>query len=208
MNPRKLPAGVILSLIVGILLVLQAPEDKELGPVLKLVYLHGALMSVGFFWFTIVGIVSLISVFRKNPGFSLLFAIEKTAIVFWVAATIAGNMASQLAWGGIFWGEPRLQATLIISLISIGIYLISSASDNPKTISFLGAGLALSVWIFMIRSERIMHPDNPFDVSESSIKFFFVIITLVFFITSILTVRWISKNFKIRPFLISINCMF
>lgn len=200
MNPKKLPASVILSLIVGIVLVLLSPEDKELGPVLKLVYLHGALIVAGFFLFTVVGIVSLISLFRKSSGFSLLFAIEITAVVFWIAATIAGNIASQLAWGGIFWSEPRLQATIIISFISIGIYFISSASDNPKMISLLGIGLALSVWFLMIRAERIMHPDNPFDVSESSIKFFFIIITLVFLITSILAVRWISKNFKTGPF--------
>ena len=78
-----MPVGVILSLIVGIVLVLLAPEDKELGPVLKLIYLHGALIGAGFFLFTGVGLVSLISLFRKSSDFSLLFAIEKTAIVFW-----------------------------------------------------------------------------------------------------------------------------
>lgn len=194
MNPKKLPAGVIISLIAGILLVLLSPEDKELGPVLKLIYFHGALIVTGLFLFTGAGLVSLISLFRKSSDFSLLFAIEKTAFVFWIAATIAGNIASQLAWGGIFWSEPRLQATIIISLISISIYLISSASENPKTISFLGIGLTLSVWILMIRAVRIMHPDNPFSVSESSIRLFFVLITLVFLISSILVVRWISKN--------------
>jgi hypothetical protein len=194
MNPKKLPAGIIISLVAGILLVLLSPVDKELGSVLKLIYFHGALIAAGLFLFTSAGIVSLISLFRKSPDFSLLFAIEKTAVVFWVAATIAGNIASQLAWGGIFWNEPRLQATIIISLISLSIYLISSATDNPKTISFLGIGLALSVWILMIRAARIMHPDNPFSVSESSIRFFFVLITLVFLISSILVVRWIAKN--------------
>lgn len=161
---------------------------------LKLIYLHGALIDTGLFLFSAAGLVSLMSLFRNSSGFSLLFAIERTAIVFWVAATIAGNITSQLAWGGIFWGEPRLQATILISLISISIYFISSASENPKIISFLGIGLALSVWGLMIRAGRIMHPDNPFSVSESSIRFFFIAITLVFLIASILTVRWITKK--------------
>ncbi len=194
MNPKKLPAGIIIFLVAGILLVLLSPVDKELGPVLKLIYFHGALIVSGFFLFTGAGLVSLISLFRKSSDFSLLFAIEKTAIIFWVAATIAGNIASQLAWGGIFWSEPRLQATIIISLISISIYLISSASDNPKTVSFLGIGLTLSVWILMIRAARIMHPDNPFSDSGSSIRFSFVLITLVFLISSILVVRWIVRK--------------
>jgi len=161
---------------------------------LKLVYLHGALINAGLFLFSSSGLLSLISLFRNRSDFSLLLAIEKTAILFWVAATMTGIITSQLAWGGIFWSEPRLQATIIISLISIGIYLISSASENPKMIYFPGIGLTLSVWILMIQAGRIMHPDNPFGVSESSIKFFFFIITLVFLIASILTVRWIAKK--------------
>jgi len=165
-----------------------------LGPVLKLIYLHGALIITGLFLFTAVGLLSLTSLFRNCSGFSLLFAIEKTAIIFWIAATVAGIITSILAWGGIFWGEPRLQATILISLISISIYFISSASENPKIISFLGIGLALSVWVLMIRAGKIMHPDNPFSVSESSIRFSFVAITLVFLIASILTVRWIAKK--------------
>lgn len=194
MNPKKLPAGIILALLIGMILIWLSPEDKGLGSVLKLVYLHGALIETGLFLFTCVGLVSLISIFRNSSGFSLLFAIEKTAIIFWVAATVVGNITSWLAWGGIFWSEPRLQATILISLISISIYLISSASENPKTISFLGIGLALSVWILMIRAGRIMHPVNPFSVSESSIRFFFIVITFVFLTASILTVRWIAKK--------------
>jgi hypothetical protein len=119
MNPKKLPASIIISLAAGILLILLSPVDKELGSVLKLIYFHGALIAAGLFLFTGEGIVSLISLFRKSSDFSLLFAIEKTAVVFWVAATIAGNIASQLAWDGIFWSEPQLQATIIISLISL-----------------------------------------------------------------------------------------
>ncbi len=194
MKSRKLPIVIILSLLIGILLIWLSPEDKELGSVLKLIYLHGALIDTGLFLFTAVGLVGLMSLFRNGSGFSLLFAIEKTAIIFWITATIAGNITSQLAWGGIFWNEPRLNATVFISLISISIYFISSASENPKIISFLGIGLALSVWLLIIRAGRVMHPDNPFSVSESTIRFFFVIITLVFLIASILTVKWISKK--------------
>ncbi|NJD76132.1 MAG: hypothetical protein FIB08_03405 [Candidatus Methanoperedens sp.] len=189
-NYKKLPTGVILSLITGILLILIAPEDRELGQILKLIYLHGALVNTGLFLFSAVGLLSLASLFRNSPGFFLLFAIEKTAIIFWVAATVTGNITSWLAWGGIFWGEPRLQAMITISLISISIYLISSASENPRTISFLGIGLALSVWILIVRAGRIMHPDNPFSISEYSIRLFFIVITLVFLVTSILAIRW------------------
>lgn len=194
MNLKNYPAGIILSLIIGIILILVSPEDIVLGSVSKLIYLHGALINSGLFLFIGLGLVSLISAVRKNPkNLTLLFSIEKTAIIFWVAAAISGNIASQIAWGGVFWEEPRLQATIIISLLSLGIYFISSASENPKVSSFLGIALSLSVWIFMIGAGRIMHPDNPFGASPL-FMFFFAAITFVFLVTSILTVRWIARK--------------
>ena len=190
---------MMIFLVTGILLVLAAPEDKVLGPVLKLIYLHGALVNTGLFLFSAVGLLSVILLFRKSPDLSFLFAIEKTAVVFWIAAAITGNITSIIAWGGIFWDEPRLQAMIIISLISLSIYLISSASGNPRMISFLGIGLALSAWILIARSGRIMHPDNPFGVSGSSFRLFFAVITLIFLVTSILAVRWVRRPLKKYP---------
>lgn len=197
---KKIPSSLILSLLTGMILIWLSPQDKSLGQVLKLIYLHGALINTGLFLFAGVGLVSMISIFRKSSDFSLLFAIEKTGIIFWITATITGTITSGLAWGGIFWGEPRLQAMILISLISISIYFLSTASERTEVISLLGMGLSLSVWILIIRAGRIMHPDNPFGVSELSIRGFFVAITFVFLAASILTVRWLTdKRIKSIP---------
>ena len=120
------------------------------------------------------------------------------AIIFslFIVATIIGDITSVLAWGGLNWSEPRFNATIIISLVSISVYFISTAMDDPRIISFLGIGLAISVWALMIKSGNIMHPDNPFGVSEPSIRFFFGIISTVFFINAILTVRWMVEKEK------------
>lgn len=193
-NQKKLTNGVIISLILGLLLIVLAPEDKELGAIIKLIYLHGALITAGLSLFTAAGMVSMISFFRRKTNFKLLFAIEKTAIIFWVAATIIGDMTSVLAWGGINPGEPRFAATIIISLVSVGVYFISTAIENPKIISFLGIGLAISVWALMGNAGKILHPDNPFGASEPTIRAFFFLITLVFLAASVLTVRWMKKQ--------------
>ncbi len=191
--PAKVPLTLILILLTGFLLILLSPEDKELGAVLKLIYLHGALITAGLSLFTAAGIVSIISLFRSRINFRLLFAIEKTAIIFWVAATIIGDLTSVLAWGGINPGEPRFATTIVISLLSVGVYFISTSTGNPKIISVLGIGLALSVWALMGSAGKILHPDNPFGASEPSIRIFFFMITLVFLAASVLTVRWMKK---------------
>jgi len=194
--PKTVPVALIFTLFIGSLLILLSPEDKELGAILKLIYLHGALVTSGLSLFTAAGLVSMISLFRSRMKFKMLFAIEKTAVIFWVAATIIGDLTSVLAWGGINPGEPRFAATIIISLISVGVYFISTSIDDHKIISLLGIGLAISVWAIMGSSGRILHPDNPFGASEPSIRIFFFLISLVFLVASVLTVRWLKKMQK------------
>ncbi len=192
--PKTVPVALIFTLFIGFLLILLSPEDKELGTILKLIYLHSALVTSGLSLFTAAGLVSLISLFKSEMKFKMLFAIEKTAIIFWVAATIIGDMTSLFAWGGINIGEPRFATTIIISMVSAGIYFISTAIDSHKIISLLGIGLALSVWALMGSAGKILHPDNPFEESEPSIRIFFFLITLVFLAASVLTVRWMKKQ--------------
>lgn len=192
--PKNVPVALIFTLFIGSLLILLSPEDKELGAVLKLIYLHGALVTSGLSLFTAAGLVSMISLFRSRMNFKLLFAIEKTAVIFWVAATIIGDLTSVFAWGGINPGEPRFAATIIISLVSVGVYFISTSIDDHKIISLLGIGLAMSVWAIMGNAGNILHPDNPFGASETSIRTFFFLITLVFLAASVLTVRWMKRQ--------------
>jgi len=125
--------------------------------------------------------------------FKMLFAIEKTAVIFWVAATIIGDVTSVFAWGGINPGEPRFAATIIISLLSVGVYFISTSIEDPKLISLLGIGLSMAVWAIMGSAGKILHPDDPFGASEPSIRTFFFLISLAFLAASVLTVRWIKK---------------
>ncbi len=192
--PKTVPVALIFTLFIGFLLILLSPEDKELGTILKLIYLHSALVTSGLSLFTAVGLVSMVTLFRSGMNFKLLFAIEKTAVIFWVTATIIGDMTSVFAWGGINLGEPRFAATIIISMVSVGVYFISTSIGDHKIISLLGIGLAISVWAIMGSAGRILHPDNPFGASEPSIRIFFFLITLVFLAASVLAVRWMKKQ--------------
>ncbi len=192
--PKTVPVALIFTLFIGFLLILLSPEDKELGTILKLIYLHSALVTSGLSLFTAAGLVSMVTLFRSGMNFKLLFAIEKTAVIFWVTATIIGDMTSVFAWGGIYPAEPRFAATIIISMVSVGVYFISTSIGDHKIISLLGIGLAISVWAIMGSAGRILHPDNPFGASEPSIRIFFFLITLVFLAASVLAVRWMKKQ--------------
>jgi hypothetical protein len=193
MNPKKFPVSLIVTLFIGIVLIWFSPVDSQLGPALKLVYLHGALIFTGLFLFAALGFVGIISLFRNSLR-NLLFDIGRTAIIFWVSAAIVGNIASELTWGGIYWNEPRLKVIIIIFIISLSVYFISTAYDNDKIKSILGIALSSLVFLLILGAGKIMHPVNPFGAADSSIRFFFGIITLVFLILSIQMVHWLSER--------------
>ncbi|MCZ7380589.1 MAG: hypothetical protein O8C64_03315 [Candidatus Methanoperedens sp.] len=195
MNPKEYPVSLIVTLFIGIVLIYFSPSDSQLGQVIKLIYLHGALIFTGLFLFAVLGFVSIASIFRNSLK-DLLLDIERTAIVFWLSAAIVGNIASELAWGGIYWNEPRLKVVIIISLISLSVYFLSTASGNDKIKSVLGIALSSLVFLLILGAGKIMHPVNPFGASDSSIRFFFGIITLVFLIISIQMVHWLSEKRK------------
>ena len=198
MNPisRRYSLNIILCILVLVFLIALAPDDKQLGSILKVIYLHGAVTLTGLLIFSGVGAVSLSSFFRKGKSsIPLLFALEKTAIIFWFASFVLGSISSKLAWGGVLWSEPRFKATIIILFISISVYFISTAIEGIVT--YLGLGLSISVWVLLLNAGRVLHPENPFLASETLIQVFFIIITVICIVISVLMVRWmmtISKN--------------
>ncbi len=68
---RKLPLIITLFLLIGFILIIIAPEDRELGSMLKLIYLHGALTNTGLFHFTTAGLIGLAAavwIFMSRSG--------------------------------------------------------------------------------------------------------------------------------------------
>ena len=190
---RRYSLKIILCILAIVFLIAVAPNDKQLGSILKIIYLHGAVTITGVLLFCAVGVVSLFSFFREErSSILLLFALEKTAIIFWFASFVLGSISSKLAWGGILWSEPRFKATIIILLISVGVYFISTAINGMAT--YLGPGLCVSVWVLLLNARRVLHPENPFLASENLIQFFFIIITGIFLVISVLMVRWMMAT--------------
>jgi ABC-type transport system involved in cytochrome c biogenesis permease subunit len=178
-----------------IFLIAVAPNDKQLGSILKVIYLHGAVTLTGVLLFSAVGAVSLLSLLRKGDStFSLLFALEKTTIIFWFASFVLGSISSKLAWGGVLWSEPRFKATIIILLLSISVYFISTTIEG--IVIYLGLGLSISVWALLLNAGRVLHPENPFLASENLIQVFFIIITVICIVISVLMVRWMMATSK------------
>jgi len=182
----------ILSLglsLCALFLVWLSPSEKTLGSLVKLVYVHAALVYAALFTFMVAGVLGVTYIITSKQRIYLwLCAFQRTAFLFWGIYFLSSIILTYLAWGSIGWAEPRFQLAIhVLVMVSI-VFLLSLWIDKPKIIAFLNAGLFLIIFYLTSTVQRIFHPSNPIGQSNSSaIKFYALTVLLIFFLISFLT---------------------
>ena len=98
-HKRALIAAAVL-LAAGALLLFLLPDEKTLGPVVKVVVLHGALVQAGLYAFLAAGALGLAWLVTRRDGvFAWCAATQKTALVVWIAYVLSSMVATWMAWG-------------------------------------------------------------------------------------------------------------
>jgi hypothetical protein len=176
------PSLVVLA-VVGVLLTWLSPADQRLGDVVKLVYVHGALVRAGTLAFWAAGLVALAALIarREEALYGWAQAIRETAILVWLVYLISSGIVTYLTWGVVLaWGEPRVQLSLQITFASLLLYVLGWLLRRLPWLAALGdVILALLVACLLATTGVILHPVNPVGESGSlAIQGFFVAITL------------------------------
>lgn len=159
----------------AILLVL-SPAEQTLGQIVKLVYLHGALVRTGLLAFTAAGVLGVIAlVSRRSWAIVWGHAVGNSALVIWLIYVLSSMLVTYLAWGvAIAWGEPRVQASGQILLAAVVFWAVSLSLRDWRVqagLSILMGGLA---WILVRSAGVVIHPVDPIGGSASTaIKVFY-----------------------------------
>lgn len=99
-------------------------------------------------------------------------------------------LAAQVAWGGIFWAEPRIRAS--VGVLAVGMMAWAVA---PKVTGRMGGHLlwpaALSVIMVMLSTaQRVIHPESPVqDVTPWSIRGTFYGLTAIMFVVGLSVIQ-------------------
>jgi heme exporter protein C len=169
----KSPKAIVMSLavlIVAIILVAWfSPADKTLGDLVKLVYVHGAIVQVALLTFGVAGVLGLgYLTFGRAALYEWSQAAERTGIVLWVLYVVTSATVMKLAWGGIAWSEPRWVLGIQVMVVAPVVHLGGSLMQNRRITALLNAAVAGLILFLLYRARVVLHPLDPIGTSPST----------------------------------------
>ncbi len=179
------------------LLLWLSPAEETLGQVVKLVYLHGALVRTAMFIFAVSLPVNLAAAIQ-GPGAWTAWgkALAWTAILVWLAHTLFSMVTTYAAWGVfVAWGEPRTRFTFSLAAIAVIIagvaYMVGNARFSALALAAL-AGLTLGL---LPGPDIVQHPLDPIGSSPSgTIQAFYAAILVVSLAIGGLLAVWLQAR--------------
>jgi hypothetical protein len=174
---------IVALLFFGLLVLwlLLAPAEARLGNLLKLVYVHGALVWVGLAMFSSAGALGLAALLLRRPvWYRSTFAAGTAALLVWIVYVISAMIVTGLTWGQIIaWNEPRVRATALILGAALLLAIIARLVALPDFTAAVNLVMGIVPWILVRQAGAIRHPVDPIGGSEStSIQVYYLLIVL------------------------------
>ncbi len=148
-------------LVAGVLLGLQAPQERTLGAGIRAVYLHGAWVWAGLFGFLVAGVLGVVGLWKREPA--RLYASRLWAwvgLAFWLTALPLSLWAMQVNWNGLFLMEPRWRMAWTFGvaglLLQVGLLFLPLPWSGAVNALF-AAALAVA----LVRTPLVLHPPMP-----------------------------------------------
>ncbi len=180
------------------LLLWLSPADKTLGQIVKLVYLHGALVRTAMVLFAIGLPVNLIALVRGQSGWSSWGkAFAWMAVATWLAHAFFSMVTTYAAWGVfIAWFEPRTRFTFALAAVGVVIVVVARLVGNARFSALVFALLAgLTLSLAAPRLGVIQHPLDPIGSSPSNaIRTFYTAILAVSMVLGGLLTIWLQAR--------------
>jgi hypothetical protein len=176
-------AGVLLTSLAVLLWL--APADQHLGEVVKLVYLHGALVRAGMLTFFAAGAVGLVATVAWLLGQARFARLSRWAwllvasgVITWVVYSLSSVVVTYITWGvAVAWGEPRVQASVRVLVSSLLLLGVGQLVADPRFRAVIAIILAGLVGALIFSANVIRHPIDPIGGSSSAaIKTFYTLI--------------------------------
>jgi hypothetical protein len=185
------PLFGLCALLAALILALM-PQEKVLGQIIKLVYLHGALSRAGMIGFWAAGIAGAVYLLRPSePLLRWSRALLWAGWGYWTAHFLVSMPATRLTWGPwIAWGEPRV--TMTLQVIAVGLIVIAVAwlLDDARFTAAANLLLGIAILFLVERTGVLRHPLDPIGTSPSATLRLIYLLLLLPIIASMFLAAW------------------
>ena len=122
-------AGIVASAVMSLAVV---PADASQGDVQRLMYVHVPAAWLAYLSFFVVFVCSILYLKTKRIRYDRVAHASAEIGVLFTALTVAlGSLWGKPVWGTYWTWDPRLTATAIMLLMSVGYLAVRRLPDNP-----------------------------------------------------------------------------
>lgn len=145
------------------------PPEQTLGAVIKVIFLHGALVRVALLAFAAAGAFSLGFLWtRRVIWFGWAMAVQKGAVLLWIIYALISSISTWLSWGEwIAWDEPRVRASVHMLWFSIACLLLAVWIGHQVFAAVINLIVMGVTWTLIRGATMIRHPFDPIGASGS-----------------------------------------
>ena len=195
-------------LLIGLCVVLAGlvlwamPAEKTIGPVIKIVYLHGALSRAGMLGFILAGLFGLAYLIRPRQALGQWSrALIISGWAFWAANFVVSMPATRLTWGPwVAWAEPRVTMTLQVIAAGLLVILVSGLVKDLRFTAAANLLFAIAFGALAARTGVLRHPLDPIGSSPSALLRLVYLALLVPIVGCMALVAWrLVASSLLRP---------
>lgn len=127
--------GMIFSGILGIYFGFHAPYDYQQNLMIKMLYLHVPLAIFSTIIYSIIGILSITSIWHANKiAYLSAISLIKLNICFVALTIFTGSIWGKVIWGTFWAWDTRLTSMLVLLLFLIAQYLVINSKKNKLAV--------------------------------------------------------------------------
>ena len=196
--PRVLALGGVLIALLALLLVL-SPAEQQLGNLVKIIFLHGALARTGLFGLMAAGVLGLFFLIRPKPGLLRWSnALQVAAMILFVVHFALSVIPTHATWGmWIAFDEPRTRMSLQIIGVGLIVILVRYLLNDDRLSALANLLLGGAVLLLELRTGVLRHPLNPIgDLPSGAIQGFYLAIVATCF-GLLLLLAWLLTQRKV-----------
>lgn len=180
-----------------IIVTLLGPEERTLGAVARIIYLHGALVWVAIMAFGVAALLGAAGLLTRRAWLHQWSrAAGQVALLFWVGYLPLSMWAARAAWGRVFLEDPSFQRAFRILAVAVIVQAVIWFVTHPVwAASVLNLVPCAFLALQLYRSQQFMHPDSPIRNADSAlIQVYFYLLSGLCVLLAFAIGQWLVRR--------------